>query len=235
MAATTGGFTISSALAGPPPPPFNQVAPHVFDPNDTDQAAAVWVNGLGCPNATATHNTNNTSSPGADFTDNACSSGYDPADEENAGLLLSKSGPSSTVASGTATLGGIGKNLQVTELGYDIRTIHYPDSTSSHCGGGAPRFNVTTTVDSYFIGCSSPSATTSQSDDGSNGGWTRLRWGNGTAGSVQGFGSNGLATVSGTVKSISIVFDEGTDTGPDYFGAAVLDNIDFNQAIVGRG
>jgi hypothetical protein len=37
------------------------------------------------------------------------------------------------------------------------------------------------------------------------------------------------------VKRIVIVFDEGTDTGPDFFGAAILDNIDVNGQLVGRG
>jgi hypothetical protein len=36
------------------------------------------------------------------------------------------------------------------------------------------------------------------------------------------------------VKSISIVFDEGQDTGPDNFGLAVLDNIDVNGTLVGN-
>ena len=37
------------------------------------------------------------------------------------------------------------------------------------------------------------------------------------------------------MKSISIVFDEGQDTGPDFFGLAVLDNIDINGKLVGNG
>lgn len=234
MVATTGGMTLSSALAGPPPPAFNGVQAQVYDPSDTDSAQAMWVNGMGCLNATATHNTNNAN---GHFTDPICASGFDASDEENAGLLLSKQGPTSTLSEGSANLTGIAKGLQLTELGYDIRTVNYPDSTSSHCGAGAPRFNVTTTDGLFFVGCSSPLADTHTSDSpGSGGGWTRLRWGNGTAGTVMGFnGGNTPVPVTGTVKSISIAFDEGTDTAPDYFGAAVLDNIDFNGAIVGRG
>ena len=38
-----------------------------------------------------------------------------------------------------------------------------------------------------------------------------------------------------TVDRLSIVFDEGQDTGPDNFGAAVLDNIDVNGTMVGQG
>jgi len=40
---------------------------------------------------------------------------------------------------------------------------------------------------------------------------------------------------SAKVQRIQIVFDEGTDTGPDFFGAAVLDNIDVNNILVGHG
>jgi len=35
------------------------------------------------------------------------------------------------------------------------------------------------------------------------------------------------------VASINIVFDEGTDTGPDFFGMIILDNLDVNAALIG--
>jgi len=38
-----------------------------------------------------------------------------------------------------------------------------------------------------------------------------------------------------TITSITIIFDEGTDTGPDNFGLAVLDNVDVNATLVGKG
>jgi hypothetical protein len=45
-----------------------------------------------------------------------------------------------------------------------------------------------------------------------------------------------LQPVTGTVLRRQIVFDEGQDTGgPDNFGAAFLDNIDVNGALVGHG
>jgi hypothetical protein len=46
-----------------------------------------------------------------------------------------------------------------------------------------------------------------------------------------------LECITGTVQSITIIFDEGQDAsaGPDMFGLAVLDNIDINGTIVGRG
>jgi hypothetical protein len=37
------------------------------------------------------------------------------------------------------------------------------------------------------------------------------------------------------VQRIQIVFDEGYDTGLDFFGAAMLDNIDVNGKLVGHG
>jgi hypothetical protein len=38
-----------------------------------------------------------------------------------------------------------------------------------------------------------------------------------------------------TVKSITIIFDEGQDVAPDNFGLAVLDNIDINGTLIGQG
>jgi hypothetical protein len=47
----------------------------------------------------------------------------------------------------------------------------------------------------------------------------------------------GYCNIKGqTVDSIEIVFDEGDDTGtPDNFGLAVLDNIDINTTLIGKG
>ena len=60
----------------------------------------------------------------------------------------------------------------------------------------------------------------------------RLRWGT----PLKAYDTAGnLVSVAGTVKSIEIIFDEGDDTGPDNFGAAILDNIDVNGVLVGRG
>ena len=38
-----------------------------------------------------------------------------------------------------------------------------------------------------------------------------------------------------TVKSITIIFDEGQDVVPDFSRRAVIDNIDLNGTVVGRG
>jgi len=65
-------------------------------------------------------------------------------------------------------------------------------------------------------------------------GWLRLRWGG--AMPLLAFGPSGLVDISQLdVRTLSIVFDEGQDTGPDNFGLAVLDNVDVNGQLVGQG
>jgi hypothetical protein len=215
-----------------------QVVPKVFDPAETDLVQSTWLGGTGCPTAaryaqaTAANNFNPTKATGT-FTDPACLTG-DPKDKENEGLLLVKTGPTDNNAAALAEIKGLPKNLVLTELGYDIRKpgANQTDPRGSHCGAGAPRFNITTTAGFFFLGCNSPPPTT----DTAGIGWQRLRWG-GTA-PLMAFASSGVLTpVTGTVKQLEIVFDEGQDPsgGPDQFGAAILDNIDVNGVLVGRG
>ena len=107
-----------------------------------------------------------------------------------------------------------------------------PIRGGSHCGAGAPRFNITTTAGFFFLGCNSPPPTMTTPGVG----WMRLRWG-GTAPLMAFTTSGTLAPVAGTVTQLEIVFDEGQDAsgGPDQFGTAVVDNIDVNGVLVGRG
>jgi hypothetical protein len=56
-------------------------------------------------------------------------------------------------------------------------------------------------------------------------GWTPLAWSPATAFPPVPPGA--------TVRSIDIVFDEGQDTGPDFFGLAILDNIMVNGSTIG--
>ena len=204
---------------------FNQVQPAEFDPGKTFLVQAQWLDGIGCP--TSAH----IAVPNADFTGVAGSAPYsdagcptgDTSDRHNQGLLLVKTGPTNNFASATAELKGV-KGIHLTELGYDIRKPRtFGDASGSHCGAGAPRFDVITAdnVD-HFVGCSSPTPT----QPATGVGWIRLRWNPTTAFPPI------LAT--DTVKSITIVFDEGQDTAPDNFGLAVLDNIDVNGTLVGN-
>jgi len=99
--------------------------------------------------------------------------------------------------------------------------------TNSHCGAGAPRFNVVTDDGvTHFVGCSSPPPAVTTASQG----WKRLRW----------TPAQAFPPIVGTVRSIIIVFDEGQDAtpvlGPDTgAGLAVIDNIDVNGQLVGRG
>jgi hypothetical protein len=205
-----------------------------YDPKRTFLVQASWVDGIGCPTRarTATYDAGGNLVRGPKYTDSACPKG-DWRDRHVRGLLLAKTGPTSNVAAATAQVLGVrGKTLS--ELGYDIRKVgSASDPRGSHCGAGAPRFNIETADGSfYFLGCNSPPADTSTVGDG----WIRLRWGG--PGPLNAFPASGGGAVDikgKTLKSLSIVFDEGQDTGPDLFGLAVLDNIDVNGRLVGTG
>jgi hypothetical protein len=221
-----------------------QVIPGVFDPADTDLVQSTWLSGIGCPTNAST-SSNGAKKPDGTFTDTACLTG-DPKDKDNEGLLLVKTGPTTNFAAAGARFEGLPKKLTLTELGYDIRKpgANVNDPRGSHCGAGAPRFNITTTAGFFFLGCNSPPPTT----DTAGIGWQRLRWGGGTgpnalmafcasAGGCGSVAAGALGPVTGTLKELEIVFDEGQDPsgGPDQFGAAILDNIDVNGVLVGRG
>ncbi len=212
---------------------FSGVKAREFDPLGTYLVNASWVNGIGCPTGAkvvAFDPTGTFLLPPTTFTAGGCPTG-DPSDKHNAGLLMGKTGPTNNDASAVADLQGV-KGTVLTELGYDLRKpgADANDPRGSHCGAGAPRFNITLQDDEFFfLGCNSPSATVTAAGDG----FMRLRW----SGPLQAYlNGNTLETIPAiAVKSISIVFDEGQDTGPDNFGLAVLDNIDVNGTLVGRG
>jgi hypothetical protein len=192
---------------------FRDVKPQEFDPGRTHLVQAAWLEGIGCPTGS--------------FTDTACSTG-DPDDQRNEGLLLVKTGPTSTVAAALAELSNV-RGITLTELGYDIRKAALStDPRGSHCGAGAPRFNVETSDGvTHFLGCNSPPAATQVA---SATGWIRLRWG-----AAQLAAAFPPILPTDVVRRIVIAFDEGQDTAPDFFGAAILDNIDVNGTLVGHG
>ena len=206
---------------------FQEAKPFVFDPGNTRLVQSGWLGGIGCP--TGAHTFNGSSS--APYTDPACPTG-DQRDRANEGLLLVKTGPTPNVASGGVVLKDV-NGTAVTELGYDIRKPGVAaDARGSHCGAGAPRFNITTKDGrTFFLGCNSPPAPVQQAGNG----WLRLRWGGAVP--LMAYSTQGVLTnITGfQVKQLSIVFDEGQDTGPDNFGLAVLDNIDVNSQLVGQG
>jgi len=199
-----------------------QVTTGLFDPAKTFLVQAQWLDGIGCPTNGKISLDGTTTTP---YQDTGCPTG-DTADSHNQGLLLAKTGPTGNVASAVAEVSGV-QGMILTELGYDVRKpgSAAADPRGSHCGAGAPRFNVVTQDGvTHFVGCNSPLATVTAASAG----WLRLRW---TSAQLL---AAGIAT-NAQVKSITIVFDEGQDTGPDFFGLAVIDNIDVNGTLVGRG
>lgn len=224
LVAAAGAFAVTHGLT---------VQAKEYDPVKTRLVQATWVNGIGCPTGarTATY-AGNKLVRGPAYTDPACPSG-DRRDMHVRGLLLAKTGPTPNVAAAVAQIGGV-RDTKLFELGYDIRKPGAAsDPRGSHCGAGAPRFNVRTADGSlYFVGCNSPAAATAMVGDG----WIRLRWGGSSPLSAYPASGGGPVDIQGmTVRSISIVFDEGQDAGPDQFGLAVLDNVDVNGRLVGTG
>jgi hypothetical protein len=213
-----------------PPGNFTNVIPSQFDPGKTNLVQATWLSGIGCVTSgfIATPNASFTGVGGtAPYMDVACPGG-DSNDKRNQGLLLVKTGPTNNFAAATAELINV-KGITLTELGYDIRKggLNIFTPNGSHCGAGAPRFDVVTADGNvHFLGCNSPQPVVTNVDID----WLRLRWD--AAGLLAAFPPIMSTDV---VSRIVIVFDEGTDTGPDFFGAAILDNIDVNGTFVGRG
>jgi hypothetical protein len=173
---------------------------------------ARWLRGMGLPD-----------NGGPNF-------GSDPADNPNKkdphrGLLLNKNGTTADCSSSGATIEGV-KGMVVTstfEVGYDYRN-------GGHCGAGAPRFNIDTNVGSSFVGgCSNGTQTPAPQDPLQ---WTRVRIN--LSNPAQSFPA---IPVGSTVKSITLIFDEGTDTATNDtqgVGLAVLDNIFINGVLITR-
>ena len=203
---------------------FNSAKPFIYDPAKTRLVQGTWLDGIGCPTGAKIADYPATTQTRT-FTAAGCTTG-DPSDKNNQGLLLVKTGPTTNNASAGAVLKNV-KGITLTDIGYDLRKpgADQNDPRGSHCDGGAARFNVTTSDGFWFVACNSPAPTITAVGDG----WMRLRW---TTGYKDG---TTLSPITGTVQSISIVFDEGQDTGPDNFGVAIIDNIDVNGALVGSG
>ena len=188
---------------------FRQVKPAVFDPANSNLVQSGWLSGIGCPTSQdiqAFLPPNFDTTGTVTYKDTGCPTG-DPKDKTNEGLLLAKTGPTNNNAAATARLRDVPST--VTELGYDIRKGGAPESAlGSHCGAGAPRFDIVTKSGAiYFIGCNSPPGTVTAASTG----WTRLRWGASTMAFGQGT-TPPAALSSLNVKEIDIVFDEGQDT-----------------------
>ena len=215
-----------------------EVKPAEFDPAHTHLVQGAWLQGIGCPTEART--------TGDSFTDPACPTG-DPEDKNVEGLLLAKTGPTANVASALARIDNV-RGETLTELGWDIRkpgTELSAGARGSHCGAGAPRWNITARNPAtgeeglFFVGCNSPPAPVQTPGVG----FVRMRWGGSVPLLAFPAGPNPPCVVTAgvcditkfEVRSLEIVFDEGYDTLPDNFGLAILDNIDVNGVLVGKG
>lgn len=211
-------FAFASVAAAAP----GLTAVHVweFDPFDSNLVESEWINHIGCPTGAKSYSFDGSSTT---VVDEGCPVNG-RGDGNVQGLLLAKTGPTTNYAAAGAKLAGV-SGLVVTELGYDIRKFGgYTSPYGSHCGAGAPRFNVVTDFGLHFIGCASPPPVQVATGMG----WTRLKWTTDQAFPPVPAGAE--------VRGIDIVFDEGQDPsgGPEQLGMAILDNINVNGTIVGR-
>jgi hypothetical protein len=150
------------------------------------------------------------------------------------GLLLSKNGPTPDCSASGARITGVrGTEVSLTfTLGFDYRN-------GGHCGAGAPRFNVTVknavtkTETSHFVGgCANSPSLAAEQDPAQ---WSRVRF----------MAAQQFPPIppGSKVQSISILYDEGTDTPstntqsqePSGVGLAVIDNIYINGQVIRRG
>jgi hypothetical protein len=178
---------------------------------------SAWLGGMGLPDNGGANTTV------ADFATNP------NKDDPHLGLLLSKNGPSVDCSSAGAEIRGVrGMDVGATfVLGFDYRN-------GGHCGGGAPRFNVSYTTPggmdaSSFVGNCSLGAPTPAPQDPTE--WTRLRFAAAAAFPPIPPGSR--------IRSISVIFDEGTEApsaeDPRGVGLAVIDNIFIDGETITRG
>jgi hypothetical protein len=187
---------------------------------------SAWLGGMGLPD-------NGGQNSGTNPTDNP--NKRDP----HLGLLLSKNGPTPDCSSSGARITGVrGMEVDATfALGFDYRN-------GGHCGAGAPRFNVvvrnaaTNTETFHFVGGCANSAQVPAEQDPLQ--WTQVRALTSNPGQ-----SFPVIPPGSRIQSISIVYDEGTDTPsasatsqePSGVGLAVIDNIYINGRLIrsGRG
>lgn len=205
-----------------------EITPGVTYPAGSRIVTAAWLGGAGLPDNGGA----NTSA--ADLTTNPNKS--DP----HRGLLLSKNGPTADCsAAGARILGVRGMTVTPTfQLGYDYRD-------GGHCGAGAPRFEVTyrlpsgSDASSFVGGCSNDSTPTPAVQDPLQ--WSRVRFE--TSNPAESFPP---IPPGSTIESISLIFDEGTDTptaprpsgdagNPAGIGLTVVDNIFVNGRTIRSG
>jgi hypothetical protein len=152
-------------------------------------------------------------------------SSHGGGDPKQYGLLLQKLTTTSTFAASGATLfKGNFDAEDLDRLAFDISGVEDMEFglANGYCGAGAPRFNVVSNATATcFLGCAHGKKTQDQQS-----GWWTISF---EPPFTQYPGCEG--GVTGTVRSIILVFDEGTDVGP---GSVVIDNVRVNSRVVGK-
>lgn len=178
---------------------------------------AAWLGGMGLPDNGGANTTN------ADLATNP------NKNDPHSGLLLNKNGPTADCSSSGARITGV-RGMTVTAtfaVGFDYRL-------GTHCGAGAPRFNIDTDKGFFFVGCAASAETPAPQDPAE---WFRVRSFISTCTTPC---SPGPIPVGAKINSISILYDEGTDnpvgtSDPAGVGLAVIDNIFINGQTITSG
>jgi len=148
----------------------------------------------------------------AAWVDNMGATPLSTTDPRNRGLVLSKAASAPADALAGATIQNV-TGMNLTELGFYLRTV-------TPCGSDSPQFLVVTTDGMTHMvgGCTS---TTTAPPSPAPIGWLHLQFDPAKAG------------ISGGVTSISLVIGKGTT--PPTGSIAVIDNIEVNGVLVGKG
>jgi hypothetical protein len=145
----------------------------------------------------------------------------DTTQYNNQGLVLSMSASAPAGSWAGAYIQNIGSSLSLTELGFDIRD-------ASQCTATSPRLVVETTVTgTHVFGCSTGTIQPATPVVG----WRRVRFNLNPAAPAP-----PIFTPGETVKSITLVLDQGPGTDPSTGGGlAVIDNIYINDTFITGG
>jgi hypothetical protein len=147
--------------------------------------------------------------------------GLPDAGNSNHGLYLAKDGPTSAFAAAGAAIEGVeGVEMPLGfHFGFDYKN-------GGHCSGGAPRFNLQASDGFHFLGgCANGTQTPVPGAPG----WTRVRID--PFNPAQAFP---VVTPGATIVSLTLIFDEGTDTPVAGAGSVIVDNIDVNGTLIGK-
>ena len=149
-------------------------------------------------------------------------------DSDQEGLYLQKGTATANFAAAGASLLPLSTGLtgtNMTDISFEISGFPGADGepfaggpfgpSHGYCGAGAPRFNVTSSTGTCFLGCNAGDKTHLAS------GWWKVNF------HTPFTNYAGCTSAPTAITSIDVILDEGTDLGP---GNVVLDNITIKRA-----